>query len=254
MRARSGTLGLVSVSTRAVVTAALAAGVAAAAFVSTLALAGAAVVLVILLALGWPGLLRLPAEGGTRLVVMLAGIGAVGVAYITPGEPVLRYLPMVLAAAMVLAFLSEMLRRGGRPRLVESVSGSVAGVVVALSCAGWVAAGRSDAGAALVVTSAAALAVAAALSALPLKGWAMLVPEFAGAVLAGGAVATVLPNIDTVSGLWSGVVAGLVVGALRLLFDQVPALRRRLPGLAASAVPVAVGGVLVFVVGRMVVG
>ncbi|WP_125776336.1 hypothetical protein [Antribacter gilvus] len=243
-----------SVSTRAVVTAALAAGVAAAAFVSTLALAGAAVALVVLLALGWPGLLRLPAEGGTRLVVMLSGIGSVAVAYATPGEPVLRYLPMVLAAGMVLAFLAEMMRRGGRPRLVESVSGSVAGVVVALACAGWVAAGRSEAGAALVVTSAAAIALAAALSAVPLKGWARLAVTLGAAVVAGGAVATVLPNIDTVSGLWSGVVAGLVVGALHLLLEQLPALRRRLPGLAASVLPVAVGGILVFVVGRMVVG
>src|SRR5690606_28169391 len=112
------------------------------------------------LALGWAPLLRLPARGGTTVVVAIAGLGGVAVAYATRGEPVLRHLPVVIAMALVLAFVAEMLRRGGRARLVESVSGTVIGVVVAVASAGWVAAGRTEAGADLVVTSAVGLAVA----------------------------------------------------------------------------------------------
>lgn len=240
-----------SVSSRAVATAVLSAGVAAAASFGILPLAGAAVVLAVLIALGWAGLLRLPAPGGTMLVVMMSGIGSVAVAYATNGEPVLRFLPLVLAGSMVLAFLAEMMRRDGRVRLVESVSGTVAGSVVALACAGWVAAGRTEGSADLVVTSAFALAVAAAVSALPLRGWRALAAAVGGAVLGGGIVGTLL--VDTVTGLWCGLVAGLVVGALHLLFERLPALQQRLPGLSASAVPVAIGGILVFVVGRLVI-
>ncbi|HEV6952941.1 MAG TPA: hypothetical protein VKY86_06770 [Promicromonospora sp.] len=244
-----------SVSTRAVTTAALAAAVAAASYVQPrpLPLAAAAVALVVLVALGWPSLLRLPAPGSTRLVVALCGIGGAAVVYLTPGEPVLRHLPVVLAGAVVLAFVAQMLRRDGRPQLTESVSGTVAGVVAALGAAGWVAAARSDAGAALVVTSAVALAVAAAVSALPLRGWVALGVSAVAAVLVGGGAATLLPNIDTVSGLWSGLVAGLAVGALHLLLERLPKRRARLAGLSAATLPVVVCGVLVFVVGRMVI-
>nr|BFF20101.1 hypothetical protein GCM10025730_36220 [Promicromonospora thailandica] len=251
----SGKLWVVSVSTRAVTTAALAAVVAAASYVQPrpLPLAAAVVVLVVLVALGWPSLLRLPAPGSTRLVVALCGVGGAAVTYLTPGEPVLRHLPIVLAGAVVLAFVAQMLRRDGRPQLTESVSGTVAGVVSAVAASGWIAAARSDAGAALVVTSAVALAVAAAVSALPLRGWVALGVSAAAAVVVGGGAGTLLPNIDTVSGLWSGLVAGLVVGALHLLLERLPTRGARLAGLSASTLPVAVCGILVFVVGRMVI-
>src|SRR3712207_7517865 len=51
----------------------------------------------------------------------------------TAGEPFLRELPEVLALAVLLAFVHELLRRDGRERLVESVAGAAAGVVVAAS-------------------------------------------------------------------------------------------------------------------------
>ena len=244
-----------SVSTRAVTTAALAALVAAASYVQPrpLPLVAAVVVLVVLVALGWPSLLRLPAAGSTRLVVALCGVGGAAATYFTEGEPVLRHLPTVLAGAVVLSFIAQMLRRDGRPQLTESVSGTVAGVVAAIATSGWIAAARSDAGATLVVTSAVALAVAAAVAALPVRGWVALGISAVAAVLVGGAAATLLPDIDTVSGLWCGLVAGIVVGALHLLLERLPARGARLAGLTASALPVAVCGIFVFVVGRMVI-
>ncbi|MEL7976481.1 hypothetical protein AAG589_11515 [Isoptericola sp. F-RaC21] len=245
-----------TVTTRAVWTAVLSAVVAAAAALDDygiLPLTAVAGALVVLLAIGWAPLLRLPAQGGTTVVVALAGLGAVAVAWATQGEPVLRNVPLVLAMALVLAFVAEMLRRGGRPRLVESVSGTVTGAVVAVCASGWVAAGRSEAGASLVVVSALGLAVAAAVSATPVaRGWAgSLVGVVLGAAAAGGA-ATLLPSIDPVSGLVAGAVTGLVVAVLRLLFERQPALTGRRAVLAAVTAPVAVGGILVFVVGRLV--
>ena len=253
----SATLVVVTVTTRAVWTAVLAAVVAASASFDAfgiLPLTAVSAVLVLLVAAGWAPLLRLPAQGGTTVVVALAGLGAVAVAWATRGEPVLRNVPLVLAMALVLAFVAEMLRRGGRPRLVESVSGTVTGAVVAVCCSGWVAAGRSEAGASLVVVSAVGLAVASAVSATPVaRSWAgSLVGVALGGVAAGGA-AMLVPSIDPVSGLVAGVVTGLVVAVLRLLFERQPALTSRYAVLAAVTTPVAVAGILVFVVGRLVV-
>jgi hypothetical protein len=63
-----------------------------------------------------------------------------------------------------------------------------------------------------------------------------------------------VPAIDTVSGLVAGLAGGVVVVAVRQLFERQPALAGRRAGLAAVVVPVAVAGILVFVVGRVVVG
>ncbi|WP_460708513.1 hypothetical protein [Myceligenerans halotolerans] len=244
-----------SVSSRAVTTAVLAAAVAAGAYLEPrpLPLVGVIGLLVILVALGWPSMLRLPAPGGSRLVVLLSGLGAAAATWYTPSEPVLRHLPMIIAIAFVLAFLAEMMRRDGRRRLTESVTGTVSGIVVVVCAAGWVAAARTEAGAMLVATAAFALAIAAASAALPLKGWRALVVAVVAAVVTGGGVATLLPAMDTVSGAWTGAVAGIVVGGLHLLLERLPALTGKLAGLSAATVPVTVTGMFVFVVGRLVI-
>lgn len=245
-----------SVSSRAVTTAALAAVVAAGASVEPrpLVLIGVAALLVVLVALGWPGILRLPAPGGSRLVVLIGGLGAAAATWYTPNEPVLRFLPAIVAISMLLAFVAEMMRRDGRRQLTESITGTIAGIVAAVCASGWVAAARTDAGPNLVATAAVALAIAAATAALPLKGWRALAVAVVSAVVTGAGVATLLaPAVDTVSGAWTGAVAGIVVGGLHLLLERLPALRGKLAGLSAATVPVAVTGMFVFVVGRLVI-
>jgi len=244
----------VGLSSRAVATSVVAAAVAAAAFFGLLPLTIAAAVLVVLVAVGWPALLGQPAPGGSGLVIGLTGVGAVAVVAATDGEPALRNLPLVLAMGIVLAFVAEMLRRDGRPRLVESLLGTVSGLVVAVSAAGWIATDRTDAGAELVVTCAATLAVASAISALPLAGWWSSVVTVVAAAAAGAALGYVLPEVAISNGLWTGVVSGMLVAGLRALFDQLPALERRQAAVAAIVLPVTVGGILVFVVGRVLVG
>ncbi|WP_418275834.1 hypothetical protein ACNHYB_13390 [Isoptericola jiangsuensis] len=242
-----------TVTSRAVTTAVLAALLAVAAYLGPLWVAGAACLLTVLLAVGWARLLRLPAAGATAVVLLVAGFGGVAVAWATPDEPVLRNLPVVIALSLVLAFVAQMLRRGGRPRLVESVSGTTAGIVAAVASTGWVAAVRTDGGADLVVTSAVALAVASAVSALPVAGgWAGSLLAAALGAAAGAGTATALPGVEPVVGLLVGAVAGVVAGALRFLLDRQPALAGRLAAVAAVALPVTVTGMLVFVVGRLV--
>ena len=166
-------------ATRAVVTAVLAAAVAVAGYLGGLPLSITAAVLALVFALGWPALAGLPFVPGSAAVVALGGVGAVAVVHLTTTQPYLRDLPVVFAAAILLAFVNELLRRDGRTRLVESVSGTVAGTLVAVAVSGWVAIGRTPGGEPIVVVGALALAVGSAVVALHLAPWV-------GALVTGG--------------------------------------------------------------------
>ena len=242
------------VSTRAVATAAVAAVVAATAFVGEVPLIVFAGLLVLAFCVGWPALVDLPTRLGPSIVIGLGGVGAVVAVAFTQGEPFLRDLPLVLALAVVLSFVNELIRRDGRERLVESVSGVVAGVLVATSVAGWVAAGRTTGGVSLVVTGAVALAFGSAVSALPLAGWAGASATLAAAAGAGAGVGLLVPGIEPQVGGLIGLAVGILIAALLELFSGLESLRGRWASIAAIILPVTVTGILVYVVGRVLVG
>jgi hypothetical protein len=243
-----------TVSTRAVLTAVVAALVAVAAFVGELPLVLLAGVLALAIAVGWPTLVDAPARRGASVVIALAGLGALVAVALTSGEPFLRALPEVLALAVLLAFVHELLRRDGRERLVESVATAASGVVVAGCVAGWVAAGRTTGGASLVVTGALALAVGSALSALHLAGWLAALVTIVSAAAAGAGAGALLPVVDPLAGGLIGLAVGILVAALHRLFDRLRTMRTRWPALAGAVLPVTVTGILVYVVGRVLVG
>jgi hypothetical protein len=242
-----------SVPTRAVLTAVVAALVAVAASVGEAPLVGLAAVLALLVALGWPSLVDAPARRGAAVVVGLGGLGGVVAVTLTSGEPFLRELPEVLALSVLVAFVHELVRRDGRERLVESVAGVVSGVVVATAVAGWIAAGRTEGGTSVVVTGAVALAVGAAVSGVPLTGWAGVLLTVVVTAGAGAGAGRLLRDVDPVDGSVIGLAVGLLVAALRRLFDRLPSLGRRTAALAGAVLPVTVTGVLVYVVGRVLV-
>ncbi|WP_426593347.1 hypothetical protein ACPPVS_16670 [Cellulomonas sp. McL0617] len=241
-------------ATRAVVTAALAAAVAVAGYVGGLTLTIASALLALVFALGWPALVGLPFRVGSSVVVAIGGIGSVIVVHLTDAQPYLRFLPLVLAGAVLLSFLNELVRRDGRERLVESVSGTVAGTLVAVASAGWVATGRTPGGEPLVVVGALALAVGSVVVALHLARWLGAVVTSVAAAAAGAFGGALLPDITVRPGLLLGLAVGVLVATLHALFDQLPSLERRWPSLAAVTLPVTVTGTLVYVVGRVLVG
>ena len=243
-----------NLSTRAVASACAAAAIAGGAYLGAVPLLVVVGVLVILFAAGWAPLLGLPVPGGTFFVVALPGLGALAAAQVTQTEPWLANLPLVVAMGVLLAFINELLRGDGRERLVDSLVGGVSGMVVAVSAAGWISAFKTGDGMSLVVLSAASLAAASAASAVRLHGWLSLTATVAGAAVVSVAVALVMPDLSWADGLWTGLVAGILVGSLQLLFDQLPELRRPRAALAAIVLPIAVGGILVYVVGRLLVG
>lgn len=242
------------VSTRAVLTAVGAALVAGAGVLGTPWLAGACGALALLIAWGWPVLLQLPARSGTFVVVALGGAGGVIAVTVSQGAPVLRTLPVVVAFAVLLAFASELARTDGRRRLVDSVAGGVSGVLIASSAAGWVAAMRTPADVGLVVTGALALFFGAFVSAVPFGGWTSAGITVFASVLGGLGASLVMPRVEPVAGAVLGLSVGLLVAVLHVLFLQVPTLTKRWASVAAAAVPVSVSGILVYVVGRVLLG
>lgn len=247
------------VSTRAVLTAVLAALVAVGGYLATLTfgelpLAAIVGTLAVVFAVGWPMLTDLPSRPGSGAVVALGGAGAVAVVHLTVGEPFLRALPVVFGASILLTFINELLRTDGRAHLVESVSGTVAGTLIAACSAGWVATQRAPGGAELVITGALALAVGSAVCALRVRGWVGVGITTGAAVLAGGLGGALLPGLDPVAGALLGVAVGVLVASIHELFDRLPALARVPASLAATVLPVPVTGVLVYVVGRVLVG
>ena len=74
------------------------------------------------------------------------------------------------------------------------------------------------------------------------------------AAAAGALGGLLLPGIDPLAGALLGLAVGVLVATLHALFDQLPSLERRWPSLAAVTLPVTVTGILVYVVGRVLVG
>ncbi|MDO8106436.1 hypothetical protein Q6348_04420 [Isoptericola sp. b441] len=242
------------VTTRAVLTAAAAAAVAAAGVFGEPWLTAVSVLVALGFATGWPRLLRLPAPQGSAVVVALGGAGGVLAVSLTRGDPVLRGLPEVVALAVLLAFVNELVRTDGRRRLVESVAGGVSGVLIGSAAAGWPAALRTPADVGLVVTGALALFFAAAASAVPFGGWtAAGITVFAGA-LGGLGAGIVMAPVGPAAGTLLGLAVGLLVAVLHVLLDRVPALARRSASVAALLLPVSVSGILVYIVGRVLLG
>lgn len=239
-----------SPANRAISTAGAAVLLAVAAFGGPVTLLIATALLIGAFAYGWPTLLDLPWLRGSRIVLALTGIGTLVTAYTLDAG--IAALPFVIAVGLILAFISEMLRGDGRLRIVESLCGAVGGVVIVACAGGWLATAQDADGEALVIASAACLAGASAVSgALPWRGWLNVASTVLAGVLVGAGVSAVLPNIEIAHGAWAGLVAGILIAALFVLFDQVPGLRRWPAALAAIMVPVLIGGMLIYIVGAI---
>ncbi|WP_380173867.1 hypothetical protein ACFEMC_04050 [Kineococcus sp. DHX-1] len=271
-----------SASATATATFALAALVGLASFGGVAVLAVAVVLLGVLVAAGWPELLDLPARRSSTGVVAAVAVAAALVAVFTVQAAraegsqvagVLGHLPAVAALALLVAFGHQLLRRDGRPRLVESVTGVVTAQAVVVLGAAWVAVPTTYAGAALAPVVLAALAATSAVAATtwPLRvagpvnllvgaavGW---LASSVTALLGGGgttplvggssAIGAVSEGRWAVAGIVAGLGAGVLVSAWRALSVRLPAARTLPAALAVAAVPVALGGAGAYLVGRL---
>jgi len=224
----------------------LAALVAVTAVAGPVLLVAALLVTTVALATGWPSLLGLPTQRGSTTILSLCGSVAVLVVALTPDEPRLRWLPSVLAMSVVAAFTHQLLRRDMRPRLVESITGVVCGVVVVELGASWIAVSAADGGPQLVLSATAALAAASLATALP---WPQ---RYSGplALVAGAAfaalVASALADVGSGPAAVLGLCLGAVVAGLDRLLAHLPTTTSRQAGVSVGAAVVSASGSVVY--------
>lgn len=242
---------MISGTFRAVVTATAAAGIGITAFGDRYLLVLTVAGIAMLFALGWPTLLGLPARRSA--VVVLGLIGAAAIASLLVWDDLL-YVAVVVGLGIVAAFVRELFRRDGRPRVVESASGVVTGAVVMASAAGWLAIGTGKIPTSLLLVGAVTLTVASACTALPIPGWLGSVTTIVLGLAAGLLVGSVIEVLGVLTGGLIGLAAGVLTATVHALFGQFPSSERPTAALAAAMLPVAVSGIPVYVVGRLVLG
>ena len=224
------------------------------AYAGTWTATAAVLLAVVALAAGWPSLLGLPTPRGTRSVVALGGaLSAVAVAA-TDSEPRLVWLAPALAAGVVGEFVHQLLRRDARPRMVESVSGTIAGLVVLASLATVLALPGTPAGADGVTTWAAGVVVAVVVQALTLPARWLLPLGLALGALVGALLGGLLHDDTVVAGLAVGAVSSAVAVMLHRLLVVLPTAGRAPGWLALAVAPVAGSAIVAYVVLRLVIG
>ena len=209
------------------------------------------------IAWGWPGLLGLPSPRGTAFVLAVGSVAASGTALATQEDPYLAWLPAALAGSMIVAFLHQLLRRDGRPRLVESVASTITALAIVLSGVSFVALPRTQHGAWLMALAASAMAASAITDMVGgsqrLRAW--LLPL---AMLAGGAAA-ILVGVRFAAIGWGpsallGVLTAGISHAIRRALAMLPAISAARSQLVSASASVLTGGVVVYVVGRFFLG
>jgi hypothetical protein len=228
--------------------------IALAAYANGTVLAAAVALPVLALATGWAQLIDLPSPRGSALLVGGTGLAALGTAVaVQDTVSPLAAFAGVIAGAVLAAFGHELLRRDGRVDVVESVTGSLSGQVIAVLGAGWVLLPTTNAGVEGVLVAAAGVAGARIAAELP---WRVLVTAWVGfafGIVGSTVAAIVVGGIPLGTAATIGVtVAGAVAALDRLLGSDLDA--QRSPGLlAAAAAPVCVAGTVAYAAVRLLV-
>ena len=209
------------------------------------------------MAWGWPGLLGLPSPRGSAFVLAVGSAAAIGTVLATTSDPYLNWMPAALAGSMLVAFVHQLARRDGRPRLVESIASNVTAIAIVVSGASLVALPRAPQGDWVVAISASAVAVSALTDLVGgsrrLRAW--LLPL---AMLFGGAVAIVvgitLANVGWGAAALLGVLAAGISHATRRALAMLPSISAPRSQLVSASASVLTGGLVIYVVGRYFLG
>ncbi len=240
--------------TRATVAAASAALIAAAGYFGFRWLAVAVLFLSFILAIGWPVLSWTPHWIAGSIVTL--GTGALAVVGVLLGrdEPYLRHMVIALAAGVIAALVIEVIRPSPTGQVVTAVAGTVSGAAVAASGAAWIATARTPGAEDLVVAGAVALAISAVASVLTPRMGINVVIAIVLSVAVGIGSASIFPSIEWYGGALVGLLAALSFIALHELTRREVANTSIWAGIASGVAPVTVGGALVYIGGRILVG
>lgn len=242
-------------ATRGTFSALLAAVIAGCGFLGIIPLQIALIVTCLMFAFGWPYLLMIRSKFSASVVIALGGFGAIVTVIMTEGRERLVGLPLVVALAVILAFVNELFRRDNRVKLIESVTAVVSGVVISAALAGWIAlADGGDQSQSLVILAAGALAITSAISSVDLGPWGSVIATVLGGTLIGALIGMSLPELQARHGLVVGFIVGVLVTAMVRMFHGLPSSAHRMSALAVVSLPIAVMGVLLYGVDRVFLG
>lgn len=221
--------------------------------------AGAALVAVAIalggfvLAWGWPTLLGLPSPRGTTTVLAAGAVFMAGAVVLTTEDPFLAWVPAGMAVAVVVAFLHQLLRRDGRPRLTESVAATTTGLAIISSGVALAPLPHVLGGADALAATMAGLAVSALVDPLigigRLRQWALFVAMVLGG-LAAFLVALITGHPQTATAALLGLLAAGISHAARRVMAALPAAGAARAQLAVAASSSMLIGVVAYVVVR----
>ena len=240
--------------TRATATTGAAAVVAVTGFMGTRYLAVGVSLLIAVAAFGWPRLLRVYRRRVSTVIITASGALSVVAIGFGRDEPYLRYGVAAAGAAVLLALSAEVFFPSPRGRAVTSVTGMMAGAIVAVSAGAWVAAERTPGASDLVVAAAAALALTGVASVLTSNATINAIAAMVLGTGAGGAMGAVFDSIGWPGGALVGFIAASSVLIVAELTQREPAPRHFLAAVSSGITPVLASGVLVYLGGRLLVG
>ncbi|MDF2091639.1 hypothetical protein P0Y31_04735 [Knoellia sp. 3-2P3] len=210
----------------------------------------------LVMAWGWPALLGLPSRFGTTVVLVIGALSCTLAAALSPDEPFLRWVPAALAVSLIAAFLHQLLRRDGRPRLTESVAASGAGLAVIASGASYIPLPHTLGGPQTLAAAMAGLGLAAladlAVPTARLRAWALPLAMVLGGLA--GLLAT-LPagRPQPATGALIGVLVAGTSHATRRVLAVLPSMVSARSQLVSGAASVLLCGVVAYTLGRLLV-
>ena len=232
-------------------------------------LAAAAAVLVAALAYGWPRLTDSPQPRATGIMLLIFGLAGMAAVWAQESAPYVEWLPTITGIGLLWAFVQNLARGVDASHAVANVSAQVAGLVIVLSAASWIAALSVPGDREGVVVALVAIILAQAATALPFPARYTSPLALAVAVLGAGVVAALMHSgsVTLFVSLVLGGAMGLLVAAVdRMLsimavakFQAVRIQRERRRDkarrfavqLAVGATPVALGGTVVYLLERI---
>ncbi len=204
---------------------------------------------------GWTRLLQVPVGWGVGWVV--TGTGAVGALVVTlGGQDALVWIPTTFALGIIAAFVHQMGRRDGRPRLVESVSATVTGQALVLLGTGWLVADADTGSVAPAVLGALACTAAAVVMTVPWpRAVTLPLSVLCGSLLAGAVAGSeVTAPVAVVEALLLGAVSAGTTAGLHVLLHRQPTTSHRRAAISAGAACVLAAGLGVNVGARLSIG
>ena len=211
----------------------------------------------VVLTWGWVRLTDAPSQRGAALVLTAGGLVICAAAALTRTDPYLVWVPVTVAVSVVAAFLHQVFRPGGRPRLTEGIAASAGALAVVASGAALIPVPHYPHGGQWVLVSVLGVA-AAALPVLLLgrrvsAGWVLL-----GAVVFGTVAAVITAVLVTGVPVGPAALAGVLVAGIshsmmRVLF-ALPGARAAQSAVAVGAAAVLSAGVVVYLLARIFAG